>query len=58
MSDKLFKTKQEVADTLGMSKAYIYELIQDMVKGGNVVLNCKINQSLFFKKIMQMKQKM
>ncbi|OUQ84175.1 hypothetical protein B5E48_01890 [Massilimicrobiota sp. An105] len=49
MSNKLFMTAQEVADTLGMSKAYAYKLIQEMnqemVKGGYVVLHGKINRS-------------
>lgn len=55
MSNKLFMTAQEVADTLGMSKAYAYKLIQEMnqemAKGGYVVLHGKINRSFFFNKI-------
>lgn len=55
MSNKLFMTAQEVADTLGMSKAYAYKLIQEMnqemAKGGYVVLHGKINRSFFYKKI-------
>lgn len=55
MSNKLFMTAQEVADTLGMSKAYAYKLIQEMnqemAKEGYVVLHGKINRSFFFKKI-------
>ena len=46
MSNKLFMTAQEVADTLGMSKDYAYKLIQimnqEMPKGGYVVFHGKI----------------
>ena len=55
MEKSMFMTAQEVADTLGMSKAYAYKLIQEMnkemAKGGYVVLHGKINRSFFFKKI-------
>lgn len=55
MEKSMFMTAQEVADTLGMSKAYAYKLIQEMnqemAKGGYVVLHGKINRSFFFNKI-------
>lgn len=51
MSNKLFMTPQEVSDTLGISKAYAYKFIQEMTKGGYVVLHGKINRSFFYKKI-------
>lgn len=55
MEKSMFMTAQEVAETLGMSKAYAYKLIQEMnkemAKGGYVVLHGKINRSFFFKKI-------
>lgn len=55
MEKSMFMTAQEVADTLGMSKAYAYKLIQEMnqemAKGGYVVLHGKINRSFFYKKI-------
>lgn len=51
MSNKLFMTAQELADTLGMSKAYAYKLIQEMAKGGYVILHGKINRTFFYKKI-------
>ena len=55
MEKSMFMTAQEVADTLGMSKAYAYKLIQEMnqemAEGGYVVLHGKINRSFFFNKI-------
>ena len=55
MSDRLFMNAQEVADSLGTSKAYAYKLIQklneDLEKEGYIKIQGRISKAYLFSKV-------
>lgn len=55
MSDRLFMNAQEVADSLGTSKAYAYKLIQklneDLEKEGYITIQGRISKAYLFSKV-------